>query len=611
MADLPVQPVLNYGQMLGSYGESLANQENATTNNLSARAQIPSIQAGTALTQAQTQGANLANQRSAAQLAMLQSLMAPPVVNDQSAPASADTSGAAPSPTASKGNSDTLEIHDGGIDKAAIDSGIQSQFAVKDQWTPQELQKLQMAQSAEIAGLPNMTANVKLQHDARIQNLTNQAQLGASKAYDQSYAVSTAPDGNALPTLAAIHPDAAAAIKKIADAKDWTPAQTDQYVRTYADEVGNQAHRYSGRDVEVGSDGIARDKTTNQPVLNGAPTGLSAEQHASLVKEGSALTSTFTNGVESKVPQYKASGFSSLNQYVNAAANRNSTAATPPSAVTSAAPAPTATPPVQAAPKPAAAPPVVQTSDPVLKQALSDPEFRYTPPKIAPNQAMDPDSSAKIAASNEARKGLLADAQSATKAAQQAQVYLNAAKAITDSGGTPTGAGAAAQAKVEGVLGALGWKGGAIDAGNYQEAVKYLGNAAIQAQKSNFPNATQSEVGLTLNELNPSLKMTPKAVGDLIDENLRNTQYTIDSAHRVGQYLTPSAQMPNGGDPQRFNDWNGKHFNQSKAVNAPASAANNTPKTMPPAAKLQAYATAHFGGDTKKATAFLNSEGYK
>jgi hypothetical protein len=597
MADLPVLPVTNYGQMLSSYGEGLANQENATTNQLSARAQLPNIQANTALTQAQAQGADIGNQRAATQLQFLHQLMNPPVVNDQSP--SANASGTSPAPAAggntpqpnpaatdSTSDDGDLAISDGGIDPAHITAGMQRNFAVRDQWTPDELQKLQAAQQAELAGLPNMTQNVKLQHDARIQNLTNQAQLGASRVYDQAYAVSTAPEGHALATLQTIHPEAAAAIKKIADAKGWTADQTDQYARTLADEGGNAAHRYSGRAIEVGKDGVARDAQTNQPVLGGNPAGLTPEAHAELVEKANALTDTYVNGVTTKVPTWQAAGFSSPIAYVNAA-GKNGGVAPPPPRTNFARPAPVTAP--NAAPG-AAAP---QGADLVMRQALSDPDYKYMPPKIPPGQAMDPDSSAKIAASNDARKTLLADAQSATKAAQQAQVYLDAAKAITDAGGAPLGASAAIRARVSAALAGTPFSSG-VDATNYQEAVKYLGNAAIQSQKSNFPNATQSEVGLTLNELNPSPKMTPQAVGDLIEENRRNTQYTIDSSRRVGAYLA------SGGDPQKFNDWNGKYFNQSKAVNAPAASASGAPVRVQSRAQAMAL---------KPGTAFITPDG--
>jgi hypothetical protein len=639
MADLPVQPVLNYGQMLGSYGESLAAQQNASTAALSAHAQLPQIAANTAMTQTQTAGADLANQKTAMQLGLLQRLTQPPVVNDQSAPHSADTS------SADTSGDTALGLSDGGISADHITSAIQSKYAVRDQWTPQELQQLQNAPLYAAAGIPGMDQVAMQQHKARIDTATSQAQLGASNTYDQSYAISSAPDGHRLAVLETIHPDAAAAIEKIADTKGWTPEQTDQYVKTYADEVGNAVHKYSGRPVEVGKDGIARDTQTQQPVLGGAPQGVTPGEHADIVQKSNALVDTFTNGVTTKVPQWRASGYSSATAYQNAALANGGTAPPPPQlggtapaapkvpgapaptvggnaapAPSAAAPAPpAAAPPPPAAPKapataatgappaagapprPAAAAPV----DPVLSKALADPEYKYTPPKIPDGQAIDPDSQKLIDAHQAARTQLVNDASSATKAAQQAQVYLDAAKTITDSGGAPTGAGAAGRAKVDAVLGQLGWGNREVDATNYQEAVKFLGNAAIQAQKSNFPNATQSEVGLTLNELNPSLKMTPQAVGNLIGENQRNAQYAIDSAHRVGQYLTA------GGDPQKFNDWNGHYYNQSKAVNPQPAAASTGPKVMPPAAKLQAYATAHFNGDTAKASAYLNEKGYK
>jgi hypothetical protein len=613
MADLPVQPVLNYGQLLSSYGEGLATQQNAATSQLSALAQVPQTQASTALTQAQAQGAGLANQKTAAQIAIMQSLIAPPIVNDQSPTANAsgavpsagtrgapgatnsslkdissatqstaaqstassvtpDASGASPTPPPAAGNSpgsvndtsgagsDALAVSDAGFTPADIAAGMQNKYAVRDQWTPQELQSLHQAQAAEAAGLPNMTANVTAQHNARIQTMTNQAQLGASAVYDQAHAVSSAPPNLALATLKTVHPDTGAIIQKIADEKGWTPEQTDQFVRTYVDEVGNAAHRYSGRDIEVGKDGIARDKQTNQPVLGGVPAGLTPEAHSDLVQKANALTDTYQNGVTTKVPTWQAAGFTSAQQYVNAASKSGGAEPTPTRTIT--APFPGAAPNSAPTAAPGAAAP--QVADPVLRQALADPTYKYTPPKIPAGQAMDPDSTAKIAATNDARKGILTDAQDATSTASQSLQYLNAAKAIMDNKGANVGAYGGLVAQASRFL-----PGQSVDATNYQEVAKYLGNAALANAKAVYgQRMTQSEVGLQLNELSPSTKMTPDAITNLINTNARSAQYTIDSAQRTRAYLA------SGGDPQQFSSWNEKYFPRSAAVNAaPAQSA--------------------------------------
>jgi hypothetical protein len=592
MSDLPVQPVLNYGQMLGSYGDSLATQQNAQTNQLSARAQLPQIQVSTALTSAQAQGADLANQKSATQLALLQSLINPPVVNDQSAVAGTSStpgSGQAPPPAAGAGDASgaapsgsdsSLALDDGGFTPAHVAAGIQQQFAVRDTWTPQELQRLQQAPLYAAAGIPGMDQVVMQQHNARITTATNQAQLGASAAYDQAYAVSTAPPDHALATLQTIHPDAAAAIRKIAEQKNWTDDQTDQFVRTYADEVGNAAHRYSGRVVEVGKDGVARDATTNQPVLGGAPAGLTPEAHADLVQKANTLTDTYRAGVTTK-------------QYVNAAASRSDgTVPLPPRLANTPLP-PRNAPPAPGGSNAASGTAGPQSTDPVLRQALADPTYKYAPPKIPAGQAMDPDSTAKIAATNEARKALLQDSQDATATAAQSLQYLNAAKSIMDSKGANVGAYGNLIAQASRFL-----PGQSVDATNYQEVAKYLGNAALANAKAVYgQRMTQSEVGLQLNELSPSTKMTPQAINNLINTNARSAQYTIDSAQRTRQFLAT------GGDPQQFGSWNQQYFPREKIVNA-TPAANAGAAGAPVRVQSRAQAMA-----LKPGTTFMTPDG--
>jgi hypothetical protein len=116
MADLPVLPVTNFGTMLSSYGEGLATQEQATTANLNAQAnvsQLPyqrsQIQAQTQNTQAQTAAANLANEKQQIALQWMASMVKPPIVNDQQAIPAGGAAGtdAANTPTASSSNPST------------------------------------------------------------------------------------------------------------------------------------------------------------------------------------------------------------------------------------------------------------------------------------------------------------------------------------------------------------------------------------------------------------------------------------------------------------------------------------------------------------------------
>ncbi len=381
MADIPYTPLADYGQLMQSYPLAQAQITNL-------QAQAGQANAQTGLIGQQTQGAAIANQKSNVQLDLIrQALNEPnqPAVNDQTpqtnasgetpyasggsgsgggggplmgeggaagtatdaATRSASTTvararaaGESMTPTpgaeAAGGEDDTVPTAAGGpstsaaasigLDPAHVAKTAQQHFAVKDIWTQDELQKLDLARRMKMAGMPDTTQDVIAQHKARIDSTANRAQLQASDFYDQSSAIANAPDGQALSTLRRIHGDMANAIDQLAEKKGWTPEQTDQIVRDYATEAGNAAHRYSGRDIEVGTDGVARDKQTNQPVLGGNPVGLSQKDWSDLGKAADQITTVTRNGKETQVPQWQADNATSKSQWVNTQAHQQAVA---------------------------------------------------------------------------------------------------------------------------------------------------------------------------------------------------------------------------------------------------------------------------------------------
>jgi len=74
---------------------------------------------------------------------------------------------------------------------------------------------------------------------------------------------------------------------------------------------------------------------------------------------------------------------------------------------------------------------------------------------------------------------------------------------------------------------------------------------------------TQSEVGLQLNELSPSVHMPDSAIRDLLDTNIRSAAYTIDAARKSRAYLA------SGGDPQQYSEWLEKYYPRAQTVNNP------------------------------------------
>ena len=213
-----------------------------------------------------------------------------------------------------------------------------------------------------------------------------------------------------------------------------------------------------------------------------------------------------------------------------------------------------------AAPQPAAAAPPAAPADPVLRQALTDPEYKLQVPKVIKGTSQTPAQADQAKTIVQARTDLLKDSQDATSAAAQSMQYMQAAKAILNSKQVPTtGAYGAMIAKASALL-----PGQSVDATNYAEVAKYLGNAALAQAKGIYgARMTQSEVGLQLNELSPSTKMTDAAIRDLLDTNIRSAAYTINAARKSKAYLA------SGGDPQKYSDWLENYYPRAQTVNNP------------------------------------------
>jgi len=533
MSDIPfptnLLPSYQSPQAMLQAGAQL-NQTNAQTGQ---------IQANTGLLGAQTQGADIANQGANLKLGLLQNYYAQnqPGANPQ-APA-----GQAPS-------GDTVGGTNFSPDQ--VSSGIIAKYAPIPTAPPPSA----VAQDAyaKSIGAPELAV---ASYKAQIDNVNQQKQLGANGVYQMAETVASAPAGAAFDTFNRINPQAAAALKAAHPSDD--PDQLDADARLLAQHTGIAVHQYTGRDTDF-QNGVLVDKKDGKPVLGSQQvlTGLDA---AGKEKAFASANEPVQIGDQLPQPRWQAAGFPSAESYViKADQAARSSAANPPAASpgnTSA-----TAPPPQKLPPAAAVAPV----DPVLKAALGDHDYDLKPLPTPKTQEDLKSNNDLRQASNAARTDLLSDAKDATTSGSQSIQYLNAAKAIMNSKGAP----------VTGPLGELvAWATkpfGSVDATNYQEAAKYLGNAAIQAGKGNFGKGmTQQDVSLQKDELSPSVHMTDGALRDLIDAGIKNTQYTLDSAKRVPQYLSATK------DPQQFAQWNDKYFNRSAAVNKPT--APQTPQT--------------------------------
>lgn len=493
-------------------------------------ASTANTQAGTGLLQAQTAGADIGNQSAAMRLGLLQNYY------QQNQPG-------APSSQPPAAQADTVGGTNFGPDQ--ITSGIISKYAPLPSAPPPSA----VAQDAyaKSIGAPELAVAT---YKAQVDGANQQRQLGANSTYQMAETVASAPAGAAFETLSRINPQAAQAFKSAHPSDD--PEQLDADARLMAQHTGIAVHQYTGRDTDF-QNGVLVDKKDGKPVLGSEQvlTGLDAAG-----KEKAFASANEPVQMADKLPQprWQASGFPSAEAYVIAAdKNARSSAANPPptaSGNTSA----TAPPPAKL---PSAA--AVAPADPALKAALSDHDYDLKPLPTPKTQEDLASNNAVRSASNAARSELLGNAQDSTNAGGQALQYLKAAQAVMDSKGAP----------VTGPLGTLVAKMssafGGVDATNYQIVAKNLTNAAIQSGKGNFGKGmTEGDVSLQKDELSPSIHMTDAALKELLDTGVKNTQYTMDSAKRVGAYLA------SGKDPQKFAEWNDTHFSRAQAVNTPS-----------------------------------------
>jgi hypothetical protein len=373
----------------------------------------------------------------------------------------------------------------------------------------------------------------------------------------------------------------------------------DPDLKASAGAVANAYQQWTGDKYEM-RDGVPTNTRTNRPTIGDQTQTISTQKYADMMND--ALTKvpvpTGVPGETKLMPKYAINGGTSPTDYISKqlppGALPPSANAPPPVAAPSRAAAP---PPVTRAPvvKPAAAStqPAAPPVNPVDAAAFSDPKYKLAPiPTQIGTTASDAVTN-QVKQTSEARAGLQADAESTAQNSGSALQFAQAAKQIMDSKGAPTVGLTGNIAKtISSVF-------GGVDATNYQEVAKYLGNLAVQSGKGNFPHATEKENMVQFNDLSPSVKQTGDALNDLLSTNIRNLQYTLDTANRTTDYLDPKYNN----DPQKFFRWNQNHYPRADAV--------NPGKQMPNDAKLQTYASKYFGGDSDKARAHLQSQGFK
>lgn len=638
MADLPVQGVQDYGKLLSSYGEGLAAQTNAISNDRNSRvnaAMLPydqaTAKAGVAKTQTETQGLDIGNQSAAMKLTALKTYLdslkqgsdatgsgvnpggdnekgetnpLTGLASDNPSGPGGATSGGGGQQT---GTTDDPAFHDDSVASDKMDTQMGGKYKVNRAFTPQEQNRFNAATGlAAVTGDNAVVENAQKAHDNRVFNDTASSQKEAQTHFDSAYTVATAPDDRAYTTMQHIDPKFAAHAAQVHGAdpdhpEKWTPEQSkaiDSDIRKFATMANEKLTQYTGDTLE-GKEGALRNSRTSLPPIGGTRQGLTPQQRATFASEG-LKTSAFPDGHGGTYNehQYKQEGFDNLDQFITARAQAAVGGATTGAANATKTSTGKPTPPGPGSPGQPGSPSANATnqSPSVQNHANTGPVQGRDPnqPAIIRNEtdatlrdglkaASVPQEKGGYGVSSElrgngpgttlpanlqerqkategARTQLLADSGQAISASGQALQYMNAAKTLLDH---PETLQTGPMAKIVSQLSAL-FPGQHIDATNYQEVAKYLANAAIQQGNTNFTRGlTDKSSDLQTHTLSPNADMTSPAVRNLLEGNIRNTQFSLDSANRVKKFLAA------GGDPQLFPDWNQSTFNRSKTVNGP------------------------------------------
>ena len=403
-------------------------------------------------------------------------------------------------------------------------------------------------------------------------------------------AAETAPKNRAIQTSYANQQDAQNnydnAVQTYNATKDTNPTMAASAAAT-----ADAYQQYTGDEPMTGAGGVQLNKRTKEPYIGTQAQRLSPEAYTQLATQLDQKVDVPAGdpddaGKTVQISGYQKMGYPTRKAAIDAlvpagtpgvpgtSASAPRAAATPPAVPTRTAPpvraplqgamqpsTPTATATLARPDQPTV--PVNGIPAPLVQKAFTDPT--YFPRKTANQLGTTFGSATKEKSDAEAKRSVaLQDFASETATTSgSAMQYIDAAQKILNSKGAPvTGAWGPVAKQISRVL-------GTADANNYEEVSKQLINLAVQSGKSNFPNATQKEVGIQLEQASPATDQTGPALRNLLNETKRITQYNLDTSNLALKYLDKN------GKALRFGDWNQEYHPKSEAVNqttAPAAA---------------------------------------
>lgn len=610
MADVSPQGVTDFGSLMTSFGQGMANQN---------------------LTNQQAQGLSLQNKVTAARVPIIVQALKD-YGNSVNGSGSPITPGGMPEEQEQQQQQQQTEDQSGvespssnasWYNPAQIDAGLRNRYFVNPAGTQAEVQNIVRA---GMAGDPGLLASAKAQRQFGVQQRLAQSQYDSSNLYDAMTAVVNSPSDEALSTLEAIAPRTAARIKQqIPD-----DANEDGAARAYAAHVAGAVHMYTGREVLTRPDGTYVDKTTGQPVPGVERSGMTQEQWANLAEKGMQMVSQpQSDGSTKFVPTYQAAGFNNLQDWVmRTAAGAGVQGALPtisgaPAAAAHAGAA-AAVQHVQAAANRATQPPSgtpgtpaaagalsPATATPQLRAALADTSWRDPSApgqtRAIPGQTMSTLNQGLTQTYIAQRKAAQDEFSTDATAASQALMNFKAAYQILNaSDGTHLNAISGLPGAISQMLGRAGYDTTTAD--QRVEAAKYLTNAAVAGIKNTYGSRpAMFDVKVNLEKAFPNIEDMPyNAMKKLTLSQIKQTSYMRDSAVRGSMYINA------GNRPTDFPSWNEHYFPRSDIL-VPGSSKNNggtaptanKPKWSP--AQITKYAKQYFGGDEGKANAYLES----
>ena len=367
-----------------------------------------------------------------------------------------------------------------------------------------------------------------------------------------------------------------AAVETYRATKDTNPTMAASAAAT-----ADAYQQYTGDEPMTGAGGVQLNERTKEPYIGSQAQRLSPEAYTQLndqMMQKDTIPAGDPNdpGKTIQIPHYKRLGFDTPAQAI-AAIVPASTPDVPGRAATPQQPsvggAPMAPRPTvrstAGAPQGAASPtrpgqtPALPTSvlpAPVAVKAFSDPKFFPSKQPSQPGTAFGTATNINADAEAKRKVELQAVASDVSESSGAALQYADAAKRILDSKGAPVTGFYGPYAKLISSI------AGTADASNYEKISKQLINLAVQAGKSNFPNATQKEVGIQLEQASPATTQQGAALRDLLDETISINKYALDSATLANDYVDK------GGTALRFGAWNQTYHPRAEAVNASAPA---------------------------------------